>query len=174
MVRLRVITLASHDFPTGVNQLGLAQLNERSREIFRQIVESYLADRRAGRLAQSVAHPADDVVTGVGAQCHVRSGAARSCLCAAYLGRPAADRDGTAVLRRCADADRRPHRARPPRHRSASRGLRPRQVGGGGVDRSVGFAVRPKPRRRASCSPQNRIRGSSTSSSCGSSPSAPW
>jgi heat-inducible transcriptional repressor len=35
--------LASHDVPIGVNQLGLAQLNERSREIFRQIVESYLA-----------------------------------------------------------------------------------------------------------------------------------
>ncbi len=35
--------LASHDFPPGVNQLGLAQLNERSREIFRLIVESYLA-----------------------------------------------------------------------------------------------------------------------------------
>jgi heat-inducible transcriptional repressor len=35
--------LTSHDFPLGVNQLGLAQLNERSREIFRQIVESYLA-----------------------------------------------------------------------------------------------------------------------------------
>jgi len=35
--------LASHDFPIGVNQLGLAQLNERSREIFRRIVESYLA-----------------------------------------------------------------------------------------------------------------------------------
>ncbi len=35
--------MASHDFPLSVNQLGLAQLNERSREIFRQIVESYLA-----------------------------------------------------------------------------------------------------------------------------------
>jgi heat-inducible transcriptional repressor len=45
--------LASHDFPIGTNQLGanqlgvnqqgLAQLNERSREIFRRIVESYLA-----------------------------------------------------------------------------------------------------------------------------------
>jgi heat-inducible transcriptional repressor len=35
--------LSSHDFPAAVNQLGLAQLNERSREIFRQIVESYLA-----------------------------------------------------------------------------------------------------------------------------------
>ena len=35
--------MASHDIPIGANQLGLAQLNERSREIFRQIVESYLA-----------------------------------------------------------------------------------------------------------------------------------
>ena len=35
--------MASHEFPIGVNQLGLAQLNERSREIFRLIVESYLA-----------------------------------------------------------------------------------------------------------------------------------
>ena len=45
--------MASHDFPIGTNQLGanqlgvnqqgLAQLNERSREIFRRIVESYLA-----------------------------------------------------------------------------------------------------------------------------------
>jgi len=34
--------LASHDIPIGANQQGLAQLNERSREIFRQIVESYL------------------------------------------------------------------------------------------------------------------------------------
>ena len=34
--------MASHDVPIGMNQLGLAQLNERSREIFRQIVESYL------------------------------------------------------------------------------------------------------------------------------------
>ena len=35
--------MTSHDLPLAVNQLGLAQLNERSREIFRQIVESYLA-----------------------------------------------------------------------------------------------------------------------------------
>jgi heat-inducible transcriptional repressor len=35
--------LASHDLPLAASQLGLAQLNERSREIFRQIVESYLA-----------------------------------------------------------------------------------------------------------------------------------
>jgi len=35
--------LASHDLPLASSQLSLAQLNERSREIFRQIVESYLA-----------------------------------------------------------------------------------------------------------------------------------
>ncbi len=35
--------MTGHDTPLGANQLGLAQLNERSREIFRQIVDSYLA-----------------------------------------------------------------------------------------------------------------------------------
>ena len=35
--------MASHDIPIGSSQVGLAALNERSREIFRQIVESYLA-----------------------------------------------------------------------------------------------------------------------------------
>ena len=35
--------MAVHDNPTGASQGGLAQLSERSREIFRQIVESYLA-----------------------------------------------------------------------------------------------------------------------------------
>src|ERR687888_35985 len=33
----------SHDVPIGTTQMSLAQLNERSRDIFRQIVESYLA-----------------------------------------------------------------------------------------------------------------------------------
>jgi heat-inducible transcriptional repressor len=35
--------VASHDIPIGSTQVSLAALNERSREIFRQIVESYLA-----------------------------------------------------------------------------------------------------------------------------------
>src|SRR3982075_333972 len=35
--------LMSHDVPIGATQVSLAQLNDRSREIFRQIVESYLA-----------------------------------------------------------------------------------------------------------------------------------
>ena len=35
--------MATNDVPIGAGQQGLAQLNERSREIFRRIVESYLA-----------------------------------------------------------------------------------------------------------------------------------
>src|SRR5436853_3503387 len=35
--------LLSQDVPIGASQVTLAQLNERSRDIFRQIVESYLA-----------------------------------------------------------------------------------------------------------------------------------
>ncbi|MDI3469513.1 MAG: Heat-inducible transcription repressor HrcA [Pseudolabrys sp.] len=35
--------MVSHDIPIGATQVSLAALNERSREIFRQIVESYLA-----------------------------------------------------------------------------------------------------------------------------------
>ena len=35
--------MASHDIPIGATQVSLAALNERSREIFRQIVESYFA-----------------------------------------------------------------------------------------------------------------------------------
>src|SRR5689334_231766 len=35
--------LLSHDVPIGATQVSVAQLNERSRDIFRHIVESYLA-----------------------------------------------------------------------------------------------------------------------------------
>src|SRR6201992_2419223 len=37
--------MASPDVSISANQISLAQLNERSREIFRQVVESYLATR---------------------------------------------------------------------------------------------------------------------------------
>jgi heat-inducible transcriptional repressor len=43
MERFRVSQRGSQDVPIGSGQVSLAQLNERSREIFRQIVESYLA-----------------------------------------------------------------------------------------------------------------------------------
>jgi heat-inducible transcriptional repressor len=39
---LSEVSLASHDVPIGSSQVSLAALNERSREIFRSIVESYL------------------------------------------------------------------------------------------------------------------------------------
>jgi heat-inducible transcriptional repressor len=54
----------SHDIPIGSSPVGLAQLSERSREIFRQIVESYLAtgdpvgSRNISRLIQMSLSPA--------------------------------------------------------------------------------------------------------------------
>src|SRR5471030_1596494 len=42
MERFRVSQRVSQDVPIGSGQVSLAQLNERSREIFRSIVESYL------------------------------------------------------------------------------------------------------------------------------------
>src|SRR5262245_23093040 len=56
--------VAVHDNPTGGGQGGLAQLSERSREIFRQIVESYLTtgepvgSRNLSRLISMTLSPA--------------------------------------------------------------------------------------------------------------------
>ena len=56
--------MASHDIPIGSTQVSLAQLSERSRDIFRQIVESYLAtgepvgSRNISRLLQLSLSPA--------------------------------------------------------------------------------------------------------------------
>lgn len=56
--------MASHDIPIGATQVTLAQLSERSREIFRQIVESYLAtgepvgSRNVARMLQVSLSPA--------------------------------------------------------------------------------------------------------------------
>ena len=99
--------MASHDVPIGATQVSLAALNERSREIFRQIVESYLTtgepvgSRNLSRILPIAA------VAGLGAQRDVGPRAARPDLCAAHLGRPAADRARPALLRRCADGGRR-------------------------------------------------------------------
>ncbi len=60
----RSSALASHDIPIGSTQVSLAQLSERSRDIFRQIVESYLAtgepvgSRNISRLLQMSLSPA--------------------------------------------------------------------------------------------------------------------
>jgi heat-inducible transcriptional repressor len=54
----------AHDIPIGASQVSLAQLNERTREIFRQIVESYLAtgepvgSRNISRILQLTLSPA--------------------------------------------------------------------------------------------------------------------
>ena len=103
-------------------------------------------DRRAARLAQPVAADHHAAVAGLGAQRHGRPRAARPDLCAAHLGGPAADRTGAALLRRCADAGRRPQRERAPPDRVAGR--RRRQVGRERADRGVGPAVRAHARRR--------------------------
>src|ERR1017187_786855 len=67
-------------------------------------------DRRTRRLAQHFAPDRGAAVAGLGAERDGRSRATWPDLCAAYLGRPAADRIGPAVFRRCADAAWRSHR----------------------------------------------------------------
>ena len=64
-------------------------------------------DRRAGRLAQSLAHPADDALAGLGAQRHGGPRGAGPDLRAAYQRRPPADRTRPALLRRRDARDRR-------------------------------------------------------------------
>ena len=105
-------------------------------------------DRRAGRLAQYLAPDRDAAVAGLGAQRHVGSGAARPDLCAAHLGRPAADRTRPALLRRCPDAGRRSHRSRAAVDPEPARLRRPGAIGRGRAGRGPDPAVRPDPRRR--------------------------
>ena len=102
--------------------------------------------RRAGGLAQHLTPDHDAALARFGAQRDVGPGAARPHLCAAHLGRPAADRDGAALLRGRADGNRRPRRSRPARDGGQGRGRR--QVHGGGAERSLGHAVRPHARGR--------------------------
>jgi len=97
-------------FRSDSSQISLVTLNERSREIFRQIVESYLAtgepmgSRQLSRLI-SVA-----VVAGLGAQRDAGPRGGRPHLRAPYLGGAAPDRARPALFRRRADAGRRPFR----------------------------------------------------------------
>ena len=79
--------MLAQDVPIGSTQVGLAQLNERSREIFRQIVESYLAtgepvgSRNLSRLITTPLSPAS--VRNVMSDLEQLG----LDLCAAYLGR---------------------------------------------------------------------------------------
>jgi heat-inducible transcriptional repressor len=104
--------LASHDFPLAANQLGLAQLNERSREIFRQIVESYLAtgepvgSRNLSRILPMTLSPASVR--------NVMSDLEQLGLSTRRTPRPAGCRPNSGCgFSSTPDADRRSHRARP-------------------------------------------------------------
>ena len=137
----------SQDVPLSGSQAGLAQLDERSREIFRQIVESYLAtgepvgSRNLSRILPMTLSPAS--VRNVMADLEQ--------LGLVYAPHTSAGRlpteRGLALLRRCLDADRRPHRERPPGDRGAGRGRRNLQIEER-AHRSVRPALRPVARRR--------------------------
>ena len=139
--------MAHHD-PIGLiaPHAGLAQLNERSRDIFRQIVESYLAtgepvgSRNISRLIAVPLSPAS--VRNVMSDLEQLGPGLR----AAYLGRPAADRTGPAILRRRPDAGRRSHRAGTAIDPDPACLRRPGAIGRGGARRSVDPAVGPDPR----------------------------
>src|SRR5205807_8283422 len=76
------------------------------------------------------------------------SRAARPDLCPPYLGRPAADRVGPAVLRRRPDAARRPHRARAAVDPEPACLRRPGAIGRGGAWRGVDEIGRASCRER--------------------------
>ena len=142
----------SQELPVIAPQVGLAQLNERSREIFRQIVESYLAtgepvgSRNLSRIIPMTLSPAS--VRNVMSDLEQLGLDLR----AAHLGRPAADRARPALLRRRSDGDRRPHRGRTPRDRGAGRRRRRREIDGSVLNEASGMlSGLTRARRRRAC-----------------------
>ena len=153
---------------------ALANLNARSREIFRRIVESYLASGEPVGLAALVAHAADLAVAGLGPQRDAGPRGARAHLRPAHQRRPAADPAGPALLRRRAARVRRPRPGgagadrQPGARRRRGRRLRRRA----GRDHQHAFG--PHPRRRRRADDQDRPCRSSTSNSCASSRRRRW
>ena len=140
--------MAHHD-PIGLiaPHAGLAQLNERSRDIFRQIVESYLAtgepvgSRNISRLIAVPLSPAsvrnvmsDLEQLGLIYAPHTSAGRLP-------------DRIRLAVFRRCPDAGRRSHRGGAAVDPDPARLRRQGAIGRGRARRSVDAAVRPDPGR---------------------------
>ena len=136
----------SQDVPIGSSEISLVQLNERSREIFRQIVESYLAtgepvgSRNLSRIIPMTLSPAsvrnvmqDLEQLGLIYAPHTSAGRLPTEL-------------GLEILRRCPDADRRSERQGSRRHRRPGRGggKNRRERADGGLRTVVG----PRPRRR--------------------------
>ena len=118
-------------FPVGgsariaaLRSTALQSLDVRSRDIFRRIVEFLSEGRRAARLAQPVASPADVAFAGLRAQRDERSRGSRPDLLAAYLRRPTADPGRPALLRRCLHGGRRSLRRGAPHRSTAGARLR--------------------------------------------------
>ena len=126
---------------------AFAGLDSRSATILRELVEIYVDHRRARRLPHPVAPPAAGAFAGLHPQRDGRPGGGGAALCAAYLGRAAADRARPAAVRRRAAGIRRPGGGGAGRHRRPLRRLRPVHAGDAG--RGGADAVRPGRRRRA-------------------------
>ena len=131
--------------PTGG---ALVDINERSREIFRRIVESYLAtgepvgSRNLSRILPMSLSPAS--VRNVMADLE---GAGLIYAPHTSAGRLPTE-TGPALLRRCADGGRRRLGRGALPHRGGGEGVRPEQDDRGHPLRSLGPAVRPVARRR--------------------------
>ena len=143
--------MASHDVPIGSTQVSLASLNERSREIFRQIVESYLAtgepvgSRNLSRILPIPLSPAsvrnvmsDLEQLGLIYAPHTSAGRLPTELGLRFFV------DALMEVGDLTESDRRIDRG-------AGRRLRQRQVAGSRPDRSLADAVRADRARPASC-----------------------
>ena len=145
-------------------------LDMRSRDIFRHDRRFLSRGRRAGRLAQPVAHaaarrcrrrPIRNVMSdlehlGLVYAPHISAGRLPT-------------QRGPALLRRRLHGARRPLRRGAPRHRGAGHGLRQRRIAGAHADRGQPDAVRACRAAPAWCSPPRTRWRSSTSSSSSSS-----
>ena len=164
--------MASHDVPIGANQVSLAALNERSREIFRQIVESYLAtgepvgSRNLARLLPITLSPAsvrnvmsDLEQLGLIFAPHTSAGRLPTELGLRFF---------VDALMQIGDLTENDRRSIEAQVAAAGDGKSLENV----AHRSLADFVRPHPFGRRRGHHANRTCGSSTSNSCGSSRSA--
>ena len=161
--------MASHDIPIGATQVSLAALNERSREIFRQIVESYLAtgepvgSRNLSRLLPITLSPAsvrnvmsDLEQLGLIYAPHTSAGRLPTELGLRFF---------VDALMQVGDLTR----AGSALDRGAGGGRAHGEVDGSRAHRSLADAVGPDPFGRRRAHRQSTMSGSSTSNSCDSS-----
>ena len=164
--------MASHDIPIGSTQVSLAQLSDRSRDIFRQIVESYLAtgepvgSRNISRLLQMSLSPAsvrnvmsDLEQLGLIYAPHTSAGRLPTELGLRFF---------VDALMQIGDLNENDRRA------IEAQVARPRPVLRECADAGVRPALGADARRRRRADRETQRACSSISSSCGSSPSARW